>query len=97
MIRAQVEPDQQRELMRMCKSWRVSNQLPAACLERRGYEDVISPTHLLLLEQWSDTAAVGFYFSSEQFCALVGAVKGLGTFVGGRVFQSKVILVGGSK
>ena len=94
MIRAQVEPDQQRELMRMCKSWRVSNQLPAACLERRVYEDVISPTHLLLLEQWSETAAMDSYLSSEQFRALIGAVKVLGTLVGVRVSESKVIEVG---
>ena len=29
LIRAQVEPEQRRELMQMCKSW-LSNQLPAA-------------------------------------------------------------------
>ena len=94
LIRAQVEPYQQRELMQMCKSWIASNQLPAACLERRVYEDAISPTHLLLAEEWLDTAAMNAYLSSERFRALIGAFKVLGTLVDVRISESKVIETG---
>ena len=93
LIRAQVEPDQRRELMQMCKNW-LSNQLPAACLERRVYEDVISPTHLLLVEQWLDKEAMNSYLSSERFRALVGAVKVLGELVDVRLSEAKVIEAG---
>ncbi len=93
LIRAQVEPDQRRELMQMCKSW-LSNQLPAACLERRVYEDVVSPTHLLLVEQWLDKEAMNSYLSSERFRALVGAVKVLGELVDVRISEAKVIEAG---
>jgi quinol monooxygenase YgiN len=93
LIRAQVEPDQRRELMQMCKSW-ISTQLPAACLERRVYEDVISPTHLLLVEQWFDKEAMNSYLSSERFRALIGAVKVLGELVDVRTSEAKVIEAG---
>ena len=91
IIRAEVEPDQRRELMQMCKSWIASNQLPAACLERRLYANVISPTHLLLVEHWLDTVAMNSYLSSERFRALIGAIKVLGELVDVRITESKVI------
>jgi quinol monooxygenase YgiN len=93
LIRAQVEPDQRRELMQMCKGW-LSNKLPAACLERRVYEDVISPTHLLLIEQWLDKEAMNSYLSSERFRALIGAVKVLGELVDVRISETKVVEAG---
>jgi len=77
--------------MQMCKSWIASNQLPAACLERRVYEDAIVPTDLLLVEQWLDAAAMNSYLSSERFRALIGAIKVLGELVDVRIFESKVI------
>jgi len=91
IIRAEVEPDQRRELMQMCKSWIASNQLPAACLERRVYEDATKPTNLLLIEQWLDTGAMNSYLSSERFRALIGAIKVLGELVDVRISESKVI------
>jgi quinol monooxygenase YgiN len=91
IIRAEVEPDQRRELMQMCKSWIASNQLPAACLERRVYEDAIAPTYLLLVEEWLDTVAMNSYLSSERFRALIGAIKVLGELVDVRISESKVI------
>ena len=94
LIRARVEPDQRRELMQMCKSWLVSNQLPAACLERRVYEDATTPTNLLLVEQWLDTEAMNSYLSSERFRALIGAVKVLGELVDVRISEAKVIEAG---
>ncbi len=94
LVRAQVEADQRRELMQMCKSWIASNHLPAACLERRLYENVISPTHLLLVEQWLDAAAMNSYLSSERFRALIGAIKVLGELVDVRISESKVIETG---
>ena len=33
----------------MCRTW-LSDPLPTACLERRIYEDAISQTNLLLVE-----------------------------------------------
>ena len=88
-----MEPDQRRELMQMCKSW-LSNQLPAACLERRVYEDTISPTHLLLVEQWLDKEAMNSYLSSERFRALIGAVKVLGELVDVCVSEATVVEAG---
>jgi len=90
LIRGRVEPEQRHELMQMCKSWLVANQLPAACLERRVYEDAISPTNLLLIEQWSERAAMHSYLSSDRFRALIGAVKVLGTLVDVRIFESEL-------
>ena len=94
LIRAQVEPEQRRELMQMCKSWLGSNQLPAACLERRVYEDATTPTNLLLVEQWLDKEAMNSYLSSERFRALIGAVKVLGELVDVRISEAKVIEAG---
>lgn len=94
LIRARVELDQRRELMQMCKSWLVANQLPAACLERRVYEDAAAPTNLMLVEEWLDTAAMNSYLSSERFRALIGAVKVLGKMVDVRISETKVIETG---
>jgi quinol monooxygenase YgiN len=91
IIRAEVEPDQRRELIQMCKSWLASNQVPKACSERGVYEDVISPTRLLLVEEWSDHNAMHSYLSSERFRALIGAVKVLGNLVDLRVFETEVL------
>ena len=91
LIRARVEPDQLHELMQMCKSWLSSNKIPVACLERRVYQDAISPTNLLLVEQWSDKAPMNSYLSSEQFRALIGAVKVLGKLVDVRTSEAKVV------
>ena len=91
IIRAEVEPDQRHELIQMCKSWLASNQVPQACSERRVYEDVISPTCLLLVEEWSNEEAMHFYLSSERFRALLGAVKVLGNLVDLRVFKTEVL------
>jgi quinol monooxygenase YgiN len=91
IIRAEVEPDQRHELIQMCKSWLASNQVPQACSERRVYEDVISPTCLLLVEEWSNEEAMRSYLSSERFRALLGAVKVLGNLVDLRVFETEVL------
>lgn len=90
LIRAQVEPEQRRELMLTCKTW-LSNQLPTACLERRAYEDAMAPTHLLLVEQWLDEGAMNSYLSSEKFRALIGAVKVLGELVDIRISETTLI------
>jgi quinol monooxygenase YgiN len=92
LIRAQVEPDQRRELMQMCKGWLAPNRLQAGCLERHVYEDTISPTHLLLVEEWSDDQdAMHSYLSSERFRAMIGAVKVLGILVDIRIFETTLI------
>ena len=91
-IRAQVEPDQRRELMQMCKGWIAASQLQAGCLERRVYEDATLPTHLLLIEEWlDDQPAIHSYLSSERFRALIGAVKVLGILVDIRMFETTLI------
>jgi len=89
-----VEPDQRRELMQMCKSWLASSQVPAACLERRVYEDATSPTHLMLVEEWLDKAAMNSYLSSERFRALIGGIKVLGELVDIRISETSVIEAG---
>ena len=78
----------------MCKSWLVANQLPAACLERRVYEEATAPTNLILVEEWLDTAAMNSYLSSERFRALIGAVKVLGELVDIRTSETKLIEAG---
>jgi quinol monooxygenase YgiN len=77
--------------MQMFKETSQADQLPKGCLERRVYEEAHSPTNLLLVEQWSDRAAMNSYLSSDQFRALIGAVKVLGKLVDVRVFEAKSI------
>jgi quinol monooxygenase YgiN len=91
VIRAGVEPYQRHELMQMFKETSQTDQLPRGCLERRVYEEAHSPTNLLLVEQWSDKAAMNAYLSSDQFRALIGAVKVLGKLVDVRVFEATSI------
>jgi quinol monooxygenase YgiN len=91
LIRAQVEAKQRHELMQMCEGWLASGQLPAACLERRIYQDAISPTHLLLIERWSDETAMNAYLSSDRFRALIGAVKVLGKLVHVCTCEAKIV------
>lgn len=93
VIRAQVEPEYRRELMQMCRSW-TSDRLPVACLDRRVYEDAISPTNLLLTEEWLNKEAMNSCLTSERFRALLGAVKVLGTLLDVRICESTVIEVG---
>lgn len=93
LIRAQVDADQRRELMQMCKIW-LSDQLPNACIERRVYEDAVSPTHLLLVEEWSDREAMHSCLSAERFRALIGAIKVLGTLVDVCSSETTIIEVG---
>jgi quinol monooxygenase YgiN len=90
-IRARVEPDQRHELMQMFKETSRPDQLPESCLERRVYEEAYLPTNLLLVEQWSDRAAMNSYLSSDQFRALIGAVKVLGKMVDVRIFEAESI------
>jgi quinol monooxygenase YgiN len=94
LIRAEVEDDQRRELMQMCKSWIAFSPWPAACLERRVYEDAVSPTDLLLVEEWSNEEAMKSYLASERFRALIGAIKVLGGLQDLRIGTSKVIETG---
>jgi quinol monooxygenase YgiN len=54
VIRSRVEPDQRHELMQMFKDTSQPNQLPAACLERRLYEEALLLNNLVLIEQWSE-------------------------------------------
>jgi quinol monooxygenase YgiN len=77
----------------MCKTW-LSNQLPTACLERRVYEDALSPTDLLLEEQWMNAEEMNSYLSSERFRAVVGAVKVLGKLVDVRTSEMKIVETG---
>jgi len=84
VIRAGVEPYQRHELMQMFKETSRPDQLPAACLERRVYEEAHAPTNLLLVEQWSDKAAMNSYLSSDQFRALIGVDSGTIDEVEGR-------------
>jgi quinol monooxygenase YgiN len=91
VIRARVEPEQRHELMQMFKETSRPDQLPVGCLEQRVYEEAHSPTNLLLVEQWSDKAAMNSYLSSDQFRALIGAVKVLGKLVDVRIFEANSI------
>jgi len=77
--------------MKMFKETSLPNRLPAACLERRLYEKAVATTNLLLIEQWSDEVAMNSYLSSEQFRALIGAVKVLGELVDIRISEANVI------
>ena len=90
-IRARVEAEQRHELMQMFKESSRSDQLPESCLERRVYEEAYFPTNLLLVEQWSDKAAMNSYLSSNQFRALIGSVQVLGQLLGVRVFEAESI------
>ena len=91
VIRAEVEPNQRHELMQMFKETSRPDQLPVACLERRVYEEAYLPMNLLLVVQWSDKVAMNSYLSSDQFRALIGAVKVLGKLVDVRIFEATSI------
>src|SRR4029077_4983178 len=91
VIRAEVEPNQRHELMQMFKETSRTDQLPVACLERRVYEEAYLPANLLLVEHWSDKEAMHSYVSSDQFRALLGAVKVLGKLVYVRIFEANSI------
>jgi quinol monooxygenase YgiN len=91
VIRARVDPEHRHELMQMFKQTSQLSQLPGAEIERRLYEEAIAPTNLLLIEEWSDAAAMNSYMSSERFRALIGAVKVLGELVDIRISENTVI------
>jgi quinol monooxygenase YgiN len=91
VIRAGVQSYQRHELMQMFKEISRPDQLPMACSERRIYKEAYLPTNLLLVEQWSDKPAMNSYLSSDQFRALIGAVKVLGRLVDVRVFEAQCI------
>ena len=91
VIKARVEPRQRHELMQMFQEISRSDQLPATCLERRIYEESHSPTSLLMVEQWSERAALNSYLLSDQFRALIGAVKVLGKLLDVCIFQATSI------
>lgn len=77
--------------MQMFKETTQPHQLSSTSLGRRLYEEAIAPTNLLLVEEWSDAAAMSSYLSSEQFRALIGAVKVLGELVDIRISEATVI------
>ena len=85
VIRAGVQPDQRHQLMQMFK------ETSCPCLERRVYGEAHVPSNLLLIEQWSDKLAINSYLSSDQFHALIGAVKVLGKLVDVRIFEANSI------
>ena len=91
IIKARVKPEHRHELMQMFRDASQADQLPAACLERRLYEEAIAPMNLLLVEEWSDPAAMNAYISSERFRALIGAVKVLGELADIRISEATVI------
>ena len=91
VIRAGVELEQRHELMQMFKESSRPDHLPVSCLERRVYEEAHSPTNLLFVEEWSDKPAMNSYLSSDQFRALIGAVKVLGKLVDVRIFEAQSI------
>jgi quinol monooxygenase YgiN len=77
--------------MQMFKEISRPDRLPVACLERRIYEESHLPTNLLLVEQWSEKAALNSHLSSDQFRALIGAVKVLGKLMDVRIFEATSI------
>ena len=91
VIRARVEPHQRQELMQMFKEISRPDRLPTACLERRIYEESDLPTNLLLVEHWSEKTRLNSHLSSDQFRALIGAVKVLGKLLDVRIFEATSI------
>jgi quinol monooxygenase YgiN len=77
--------------MQMFKESSQPDQLPVACLERQIFEEASLRTNLLVVEKWSDKAAINSYLSSDQFGALIGAVKVLGKLVDVLIFQAESI------
>ena len=79
MIKAEVDADRRYELLQVLKGAALAEQLPAGCLDIRLYQEVHQPLHLLMIEYWSDEAAMNEYKSSTGFRAMIGAIKVLGT------------------
>lgn len=91
IITAQVEPYQRHELMQMFQEISGLDRLPPGCLKRRIYEESTSPANLLLIEQWSETGALKIHLLSDQFRALIGAVKVLGKLIDIDIFEAASI------
>ena len=58
------------------------------------YEDALTPTDLLLEEQWLDAGEMNSYLSSDRFRAAVRAVKVRGKLVGVRTSDMKIVETG---
>ena len=76
--------------MQMCRTW-LCDRLPTACLERRVYEDAISQTDLLLVEDWLSTEEMYASLATEEFRALIGAIKVLRTLVNVCISETTVV------
>jgi len=63
LISAQVEPEQRRELMQMCKT-RLSNQVPVGLLGKTNLRTRHDPNAVLLVEQWFDSETMNSHLSS---------------------------------
>ncbi|MGB7950805.1 MAG: antibiotic biosynthesis monooxygenase [Candidatus Binatia bacterium] len=79
LIKAEVDADRRYELFQVLKGATAAEQMPVGCLDRRLYEEVQAPLRFLMIEHWSDEAAMDEYKSSTGFRALIGAIKVLGT------------------
>jgi quinol monooxygenase YgiN len=90
-VTARVEPHRRHELMQMFQEISRPDRLPPGCLERRIYEESNSPTNLLLIEQWSETGELKVQLLSDQFRALIGAVKVLGKLIDIDIFEAASI------
>ena len=89
LIRAQVEPEERRELMQTCKTW-LSSQLPTACLGKAGlrrHDADLSTTGRAMVGRGSEE----FLFSLGAIRALIDAVKVLGELVDLRIAETTLI------
>jgi len=60
-------------------------------LGRRIYEHAMTPTQLLLVEQWFDNEAMNSHLSSERFRAAIGPIKVLGKLIDIQVSEARLI------
>ena len=72
------EQSKKKELLRTCQS--IANQalLEAGCLQSRIKEKKNDKKTIILTQQWKSWTELNNYFGSDQFRALLGAMKMFG-------------------
>jgi quinol monooxygenase YgiN len=67
--------DKKKELLRTCQSIADQASLETDCLQSRIEEDSDIEKTILLTQVWQSWPVLNTYFSSDQFRALLGAMK----------------------
>ncbi len=74
-ISIQYHQEKKKELLRTCQSIAYQATLETDCLQSRIEEDSENEKTILLTQLWQGWPELNTYFSSDEFRALLGAMK----------------------